>query len=187
MMGRREGLVCACLLSALFVGGCSVMRAAMGGQHLVEDAEVSVGPAEMLVRFPAAAATSWACSGRGEGGRRYAWTVRLGRSEPGHVLNVHATVPDSVRDPGRAISRILDYAHPHVARVEGEPPVTAEVVDSTPMAFAVGDTALVVRVTDRAAIRRLARGRPTTARLMACADGNDAWSREVDVRYAPGF
>lgn len=187
MTGLRNGLVCACLLSALFAGGCGLLSAVVGGEAQVRDAEVSVGPEEMLVRFPAAAATSWACSGRGEGGRRYAWTVRLGQSEPWHALNVHATVPDTVRDTGRSISRILDYARPHVARVAGEPPVTEEVVDSTVLAFAVGDTALVVRVTDRPAIRRLARGRPTTARLMACADGNDAWSREVPVRYAPGF
>lgn len=187
MTGIRGGLVCACLLSALFAAGCGVLGRLMGGEHLVQDAEVSVGHEEMLVRFPAAAATSWACSGRGGGGRLYAWTVALGRGEPGHAVNVHATVPDSVRDPGRAISPVLAYARPHVARMAGEPPTAAEVVDSTVMAFAVGDTALVVRVTDRTAIRRLARGRPTTARLTACADGNDAWSREVAVRYAPGF
>lgn len=187
MTGLRDGLVCACLLLAPFAGGCTVLSAVVGGEEQVRDAGVSVGPEEMLVRFPAAAATSWACSGRGGAGRRYAWTVRLGRGEPGHALNVHATVPDSVRDTGRAISRVLDYARPHVARVAGDPQVTAEVVDTTVLAFAEGDTALVVRVTDRAAIRRLARGRPTTARLMACADGDDAWSREVGVRYAPGF
>lgn len=187
MRGRRGGLAGACLLSALMAGGCSMLSSLAGGGHLVEDAEVSVGHEEMLVRFPAAAATSWACSGGGPGGRRYAWTVRLDRGDPWHAVNVHAVVPAGEPDPGRAISSVLAHARPHVARVAGEPPVTAEVVDSTVQAFALGDTALVVRVTDRAAIRRVARGRPTTARLMACADGNDAWSREVPVRYAPGF
>jgi hypothetical protein len=187
MKGRRAGLVCACLLSALFAGGCNVLRAMAGGEHMVKDAEVSVGHEELLVRFPAAAATSWACAGGGAGGRRYAWTVRLDRDEPWHAVNVHAALPAGQPDPGRAISGILAHARPHVARVQGEPPMTAEVVDSTVQAFAVGDTALVVRVTDRATIRRVARGRPSTALLTACADGNDAWSREVAVRYAPGF
>lgn len=187
MRGHRRGFAGACLLTALFAGGCGVLAGALGAEHLVEDAEVSVRPEEMLVRFPAAAASSWACSGRGAGGRLYAWTVRLNRGEEGHALNVHATVPDSVRDPGRSISPILAHARSHVARVAGEPPVTQEVVDSTVTAFALGDTALVVRVTDRTAIRRLTRGRSRTALLTACVDGNDGWSREVPVQYAPGF
>ncbi len=186
MTRHRTGLAGACMASAL-LAGCSLLSSLAGGDHLVDDAEVSVGHAEMVVRFPAAAATSWACSGGGAGGRRYAWTVRLDREEPWHAVNVHAMLPAGEPDPGRAISGILAHARPHVARVAGEPPLTAEVVDSTVQAFAVGDTALVVRVTDRAAIRRVAHGRPTTALLTACADGNDAWSREVDVRYAPGF
>jgi hypothetical protein len=70
----------------------------------------------------------------------------------------------------------------------GTPAAPVEVTDTSNVAaFAVGDTALVVRITDRAAIRSVTRGRPATAYLMACADGNDAWSREVAIRYDPRF
>ena len=183
MTVRRGALVSACLLSALVAGGCNVLREA-AGEAPPRDFEVSVAPQEMQVRFPAAAATSWACSAPGAGGRTYAWSVRLDRDEPWHGIHVRAVLPASAPDPGRDLSTILGDARVTVSRMEGTPPRPVAVVDSTSgSVFALGDTALVVRLTDRAAIRRVARGRPLTAFLMGCADGNDAWSREVPVSY----
>jgi hypothetical protein len=188
MTVRRGVLVSACLLSALVAGGCNVLREA-AGEAPVRDVEVSVAPEEMQVRFPAAAATSWACSTRGAGGgRTYAWTVRLDRDDPWHGLDVRAELPASAGDPGRNLSAILENARVTVSRMEGTPPRPVSVADSTSVsAFALGDTALVVRVTDRTAIRRVARGRPLTAHLMGCADGNDAWTRQVPVSYDQRF
>lgn len=183
----RGALVSACLLSALGAGGCNVLREA-AGEAPVRDFEASVAPEEMQVRFPAAAATSWACSTPGAGGRTYAWTVRLDRGEPWYGLDVRAVVPASVPDPGRDLTTILQYARVTVAQMEGTPPRPVSVADSVSgSAFAIGDTALVVRLTDRAAIRRVARGRPLTAHLMGCADGSDAWTREVPVTYDQRF
>ena len=188
MTVRRGGLVCACMLATLFAGGCSMLQQAVVGEERAKDVEVSVGPDEMLVRFPAAAANSWACSAPSAGGRQYAWTVRLDRDEPWHALDVRATLPASAPDPGRSVSAVLDHARVAIVRMGGTPPVPQAVVDSTSVtAFAVGDTSLVLRVTDRAAIRRVARGRPLSATLMACADGNDAWTRSVPVSYDPRF
>jgi hypothetical protein len=188
MTVRRGGLVCACLLSALFAGGCGVLKEAVVGEERARDVEVSVAPEEMQVRFPAAAATSWACSAGAGGGRTYAWTVRLDRDDPWYGIDVRAVVPASAGDPGRSVSAILDHARVTVSRMEGSPPAPVAVADSMNVtAFAVGDTALVLRVTDRAAIRRVARGRPLSATLMACADGNDAWTRTVPVHYDPRF
>ena len=186
---RRGGVALACVLAALVSGGCGLIRAAVNADinDQVKDAEVSVAPEEILVRFPAAAATSWACAAPAAGGRQYAWTVRLDRGEPWYGIDVRGVLPASAADPGRSISPILDRARATVSRMSGTPPVPVE-ADSTPvMAFAIGDTALVVRVTDRAAIRRVARGRPLSATLMGCADGNDAWTRDVPVRYDPRF
>ena len=188
MTVRRGALVCACLLSALVAGGCSVLGQAMVGEEMARDVEVSVAPEEMQVRFPAAAATSWACAAPGAGGRTYAWTVRLDRDEPWAGIDVRAVLPASAPDPGRNLSTILENARVTVSRMEGTPPRPVAVVDSASVsAFALGDTALVVRLTDRAVIRRVARGRQLTAHLMACADGNDAWTREVPVTYDPRF
>jgi hypothetical protein len=186
MTGRRGGLVGACLLAALAAGGCSTLKS-MTGQQIERDVQVSVGPDEMLVRFPAVA-NSWACSGGGAGGRQYAWTVRLDNGEPWYGIDVRATLPAGTADPGRAVSSILAYARPSISRMSGTPPRPSEVTDTTSVtAFAVGDTALVLRVTDRSAIRRVARGRPLSAQLIACVDGNDAWTREVAVNYDPRF
>lgn len=185
----RGGVAVACVLAALVSGGCGLMRSAVMASMTdeVNDAEVNVAPEEILVRFPAAAATSWACSAPAAGGRQYAWTVRLDGSEPWHAIDVRAVLPASAADPGRSISPILDQARATVSRMAGTPPVPVE-AESTPVtAFAVGDTALVVRITDRAAIRRVARGRPLSATLMACADGDDTWTRDVPVRYDPRF
>jgi len=183
MTVRRGALVSACMLFALLAGGCNVLREA-AGEGPPRDFEVTVAPEEMQVRFPAAATMSWACSTRGAGGRIYAWTVRLDRNEPWNGIAVRAVVPESVGDPGRSLSTILQYAQVSVSRMEGSPPALVAAVDSTNMmAFAVGDTALVVRLTDRAAIRRVGRGRPLTAYLTGCVDGNDAWVREVPVNY----
>jgi hypothetical protein len=188
MTVRRGVLVCACLLGAVFAGGCGLLVQAMVGEQRSNDVEVSVAPEEMQVRFPAAAATSWACSAPTAGGRTYAWTVRLDRDDPWYGVDVRAVLPASAGDPGRSVSAILQHARVTVSRMAGTPAVPVEVADSVNVsAFAVGDTALVVRVTDRAAIRRVARGRPLSATLMACADGNDAWTRSVPVRYDPRF
>jgi hypothetical protein len=187
MTVRRGTLVSACLLSALVAGGCNVLREAAGSAPS-RDFEVSVAPEEMQVRFPAAAATSWACSAPTAGGRTYAWTVRLDRGEPWHGIDVRVVLPASAPDPGRNLSTILENARVTVSRMEGTPPRPVSVADSTSVsAFALGDTALVVRVTDRATIRRVARGRPLTAYLMGCADGNDAWTRQVPVSYDQRF
>lgn len=188
MTVRRGGLVYACLLAALVAGGCGAIQQAVVGEVRAKDAEVSVGPDEMLVRFPAAAANSWACSAPAAGGRQYAWSVRLDRDDPWYGIDVRAALPASAADPGRSVSAVLDHAQVSISRMGGTPPAPQEVMDTTSvMAFAVGDTALVVRVTDRAAIRRVARGRPLSATLMACADGNDAWTRSVPVYYDPRF
>ncbi|HEU4884028.1 MAG TPA: hypothetical protein VFT45_17335, partial [Longimicrobium sp.] len=171
-----------------FAGGCGAVASAMGGEEIARDAEVTVAPEEMVVRFPAAAATSWACAGTGAGGRSYAWSVRLDRGEPWSGIDVRGSAPASFRDPGRSISPILEHARPTIAQMGGTPAVPVQVTDTSSVAaFAVGDTALVVRITDRAAIRSVTRGRPMTAHLMACADGNDAWTREVPIRYDPRF
>jgi hypothetical protein len=186
MTGRRGGLVCACLLAALVAGGCSVVQQ-MGGQDIQRDVQVSVAPEELLVRFPAVA-NSWACTGGGAGGRQYAWTVRMDNGDPWYGIAVRATLPASAPDPGRTISPILEFAQPSISRMTGSPPRASEAGDTTSVtAFAVGDTALVLRVTDRAAIRRVARGRPLNAQLIACVDGNDRWTREVAVTYDPRF
>ncbi|HYW12879.1 MAG TPA: hypothetical protein VE871_13055 [Longimicrobium sp.] len=186
---RRGGVAVACVLAALVSGGCGLIRAAVNADlsDRVTDAEVNVAPEEILVRFPAAAATSWACAAPAAGGRQYAWSVRLDRSEPWHGIAVRAVLPASSADPGRTISPILDNARATVSRMAGTPPVPVDSDSTAVTAFAVGDTALVVRITDRAAIRRVARGRPLSATLMACADGNDAWTRDVPVRYDPRF
>lgn len=186
---RRGGVAWACVLAALVSGGCGLLRAAVNADisDQVEDAEVNVAPDEILVRFPAAAATSWACAAPAAGGRQYAWSVRLDRSEPWYGIDVRAVLPASAGDPGRTVSPILDNARATVSRMAGNPAVPVEADSTSVMAFAVGDTALVVRITDRAAIRRVARGRPLSATLMACADGNDAWTRSVPVSYDPRF
>lgn len=187
MTVRRGVLVSACMLSALVAGGCNVLREAAGTAP-PNDVEVSVAPDEMQVRFPAAAATSWECSTRSAAGRTYAWTVRLDRGDPWYGIDIRATLPPSAPDPGRNLSAILENARVTVSRLEGMPPRPVSVADSTSVsAFALGDTALVVRVTDRAAIRRVARGRALNATLMGCADGNDAWTREVPVSYDQRF
>jgi hypothetical protein len=188
MTVRGGGLVCACLLYALFAGGCGLLVQAVEGEERAKDVEVSVAPEEMQVRFPAAAATSWACSGGTGGARTYAWSVRLDRDDPWYGIDVRAVLPASAPDPGRSLSAILEHAQVTVSRMGGTPPAPVEVADSTNlMAFAVGDTALVVRVTDRGAIRRVARGRPLSATLMACADGNNSWTRSTPVYYDPRF
>jgi hypothetical protein len=188
MTVRRGVLAGACLLAAVFAGGCGLLVQAMEGEQRANDVEVFVGPEEMQVRFPAAAATSWACSTPAAGGRTYAWTVRLDRDDPWYAIDVRAVLPASAPDPGRSVSSILDHARATVSRMGGSPPAPVEVADSMNVsAFAIGDTALVVRLTDRASIRRVARGRPLSATLMACADGNNAWTRSVPVRYDPRF
>ena len=183
----RGGLVGACLAGALFAGGCTVLGAVVGGAKPSRDVEVSVAPEEMLVRFPAAADTSWACSAPAASGRLYAWTVQLDRDEPWHGIHVRAVLPPSAPDPGRSLAPILEHAEASVARMSGTPPTPAAAEDTPVTVFSVGDTAVVVRLTDRAAIRRVARGRPLSARLLSCVDGDDAWSRDVPVRYDPRF
>lgn len=175
----------ACLLSALVAGGCGILTA-MGGPPIERDTGVSVAPEEMLVHFPGIA-NSWACAAPGSGGRTYAWTVRMDRGEPWAGIEVRATVPSSVPEGGRSPVRALEYATTRVARMAGDPPAPVEVLDTTAVAFALADTALVIRVTDRSTIRSLTRGRPGSARITACVDGNDAWTRDVPIRYDPRF
>lgn len=177
----RGALVGACLLSALVAGGCGILNA-VGSAVVERDTGVSVAPEEMLVYFPGIA-NSWACAAPAAGGRSYAWTVRMDRDDPWPGILVRATVPASVPDGGRSPARALEYATTRVARMAGDPPAPVEVLDTTAVAFALGDTALVIRVTDRATIRSLTRGRPGTARISTCVDGNDAWTTDVPIRY----
>jgi hypothetical protein len=185
MTVRRGVLVGACLLSALVAGGCGILRQ-MGGEPMQRDAQVTVAPEELLVHFPGVA-SSWACSAGPAGGRGYAWTVRMSDGDPWVGIDVRATVPESAPDGGRSPARALEYATTRVARMSGQPPAPVEVLDTTATVFALADSALVMRVTDRGTIRSLTRGRPGTARITACVNGDDAWTREIPVRYDPRF
>lgn len=186
MTVRRGALVSACLLSALVAGGCNVLREAAGTAP-DRSVEVSVAPEEMQVRFPAEALGAGACAGSGAGGRTYAWTVRLDRGDPWDGLDVRAVVPAGAGDPGSSLTNILPYARVTVARMEGSPPRPVAVADSTSgSAFSLGDSVLVVRLTDRAAIRRVARGRALNAQLMGCS-GPGGWTRDVAVAYDARF
>lgn len=171
----------ACLLAALVAGGCGILNA-MGGAVPERNAGISVAPEELLVHFPGVA-NSWACAAPGSGGRTYNWTVRMDRGEPWAGIVVRATVPASVPEGGRSPARALEYATTTVARMAGDPPAPVEVLDTTAAVFALADTALVIRVTDRSTIRSLTRGRPGSARITACVDGNDAWTRDIPIQY----
>lgn len=185
MTVRRGALVGACLLSAMVAGGCGLLKQ-IGGDPIQRDALVTVAPDELLVHFPGVA-SNWTCSARGAGGRGYAWTVRMDEGDPWTGIDVRATVPESVPDGGRSPARALEYATTRVARMSGQPPAPVEVLDTTATVFALADSALVMRVTDRGAIRSLTRGRPGSARISACVNGDDAWTREIPIRYDPSF
>ncbi|HEU4883451.1 MAG TPA: hypothetical protein VFT45_14420 [Longimicrobium sp.] len=116
--------------------------------------------------------------------RIYVWILYVGEGNPRHTVEVAAAVPDSLAARDSSLSALSPYLTADVARIGGEPLMKLGTVRTTARAWVEGDTSIVVRVTEWAAIHRVFASRPGTAGMHVCGEES---IRRVRVRYEPGF